>query len=155
MELKEQITEITNKYITDPSFFLVDVIISGNSGMTKIKVILDGDKGVSIDDCASISRKVASEIEENKLIENAHVLEVTSPGLDQPITMLRQYKKNIGRKVEVTVQENKVFKGELKEVYDDKIIINAESGKGKKTTYALTELPMKDIIKTNILVSFS
>ncbi|MFN6943364.1 MAG: ribosome maturation factor RimP [Cytophagaceae bacterium] len=155
MNLKEKLKEITEQFITNQAHFLVDVVIGGNAGLAKITIILDGDEGISIDDCAIISRKVGNLIEEQSLLDSAYILEVSSPGLDQPLALKRQYKKNIGRRLEITLKEDKIFKGKLEEVDDNRIVLNSEVKKGKKLSFELVEIPFNDIKKTNILVSFN
>ena len=140
--------------ITDPQYFVVDMVISG-SDKKKILILIDGDEGVTIDYCASVSRQLAHKMEEDNVLENAYVLEVSSPGLDHPLTDKRQYVKNIGRDVKVET-EDKTMKGELLEVENDYIIINQqikEKGKKKILEEEVT-IPFKEIKKTKVLVSF-
>jgi len=154
MELSTTVQTYLNEIITDPQYFIVDIVVSG-SDRKKIVILLDGDEGVTIDYCASVSRQLAHRMEEDAVIEDAYVLEVSSPGLDHPLTEKRQYLKNIGRDVKVET-EDKTMKGELLEVENDYIIINhqiKEKGKSKILEEEVT-IPFKDIKKTKVLVSF-
>lgn len=154
MELSNTIQAYLNEIIIDPQFFVVDVVITG-SDRKKIVILLDGDEGVTIDYCASVSRQLAHRMEEDAVLEDAYVLEVSSPGLDHPLSDKRQYIKNIGRDVKVETEE-KTMKGELLEVENDYIIINQqikEKGKSKILEEEVT-IPFKEIKKTKVLVSF-
>src|SRR3546814_11330188 len=91
-----------------------------------LEVLVDGDQGISIQGCAAISRYVGFQLEENDAIAHAYRLEVSSPGIDRPLTMARQYRKNIGRSVQVSMQDNVTKTGKLLEVADNAITIRSE-----------------------------
>ena len=142
----------------DPSLFLVDVVVSSAKNSQKVLVHLDGDEGVNIDACAEISRQVGGVIEEEDLFTGSFILEVSSPGLDLPLKMQRQYHKNVGRKVKVLTQDNMTLKGLLKEVTEKHIVIEElPKGKGphkKKADTKEVVIPFQEIKKTNVLASF-
>lgn len=153
--LEEKITTYLEEFITDPQYFIVDLVISGNDKL-KIVVLIDGDEGVSIEFCASISRQLGHRMEEDEVLENPYVLEVSSPGLDHPLTNLRQYVKNIGRKVKVDTIDGESVRGELLEAKEDFILVNQEiKEKGKKKIkLEETKVSFQNIDKTKVLVSF-
>src|ERR1700712_2653087 len=94
-----------------PDIFLVSVRIKPTNN---IKVFLDADSGLSIDKCVKINRAMYRAIEENGWYPDGNFsLEVSSPGLEEPLKMLRQYKKNIGRNVEVILQDDTRHEGKL------------------------------------------
>jgi ribosome maturation factor RimP len=112
----------------ETGYFLVEVKIKPTNN---IKVFLDGDNGISIDKCVQVNRGLYKQIEEMGLFPAGDFsLEVSSPGLDEPLKMLRQYKKNIGRQVELTLQDGSKKEGKLLEVGDDGIIVEETKGKG-------------------------
>jgi ribosome maturation factor RimP len=152
--LKEQIVRLVNENIESDQHFLVDVVISGNNGPKKVLILLDGDDGINIDDCAKVSRKVGLIVEEEGIIEEAYRLEVSSPGLDHPIVMLRQYLKNIGRHVRVTTLEEQKHEGVLVEANEKEVIIEEEEGKGSKKVFTEQSFAFDSIKKTEILVKF-
>ncbi|MDN5215743.1 ribosome maturation factor RimP [Fulvivirgaceae bacterium BMA12] len=155
MDIRRELEEIVVSNLDDDTLFLVDIEISANKGPRKIKVLIDGDNGLNIDDCAKISRTVAEAMEQKKLIESAFILEVSSPGLDYPLKFKRQYLKNIGRKLKVLLSNNIEKQGELIKVADHSITVNAEQkSKNRKIDYVETEIYFSDIKKTNVLVSF-
>ncbi len=103
----------------DPQYFLVEVKIRPTNN---IKVYLDGDKGISIERCVAYNRQLYKMIEESGLFPaDDFSLEVSSPGLDEPLKLFRQYKKNIGRKVEVLLKDGIKTEGVLKEVNEASI----------------------------------
>lgn len=153
-KLTEEIKKLAEKHIKDDSYFIVDVISKGVSGKTKILVLLDGDEGVNIDDCALLSRKLAEEIELEDIIDVAYILEVSSPGLDHPLSSVRQYKKNKGRKLRVRLLTQETFEGELLEVSEERIVLAAEKKEKKKKVIEEKSFAFSDIEKANVLVSF-
>ena len=106
-----------------PELFLVDLIVKGVSGKQFVLVLIDSEVGLSIEMCSLISRKLLSKIEEKSLIEGAFNLEVSSPGIDRPISLPRQFKKNIGRKLEIETLDGETFEGKLKKIEDQKIAL--------------------------------
>lgn len=153
-ELTDKIKRLAETHLKDESFFIVDVISKGVSGKTKFLILLDGDKGVNIDDCADLSRKLAGEIELEDLIDFAYVLEVSSPGLDHPISSKRQYIKNIERRLKVKLSSETIVEGQLKSVSEDEIVLATEKKVDKKKVIEETSIPFSDIEKANVLVSF-
>ena len=122
-----------------------------------MSVILDGEhEGISIDECAKISRIIGGYIEENNLIEEAYQLEVSSPGLDLPLTQPRQYTKNIGRDLNLQI-EGKEISGRLEEVNESGILLTPIKMRGKLKAYAKesTAIEFVKIDKANILISFN
>jgi len=126
------LTGLTEQYIDNEEIFLVDVSVKGKPGNMKIQVFIDGDDLLGIDECSKISRKLSDELEEKALIEGRYVIEVSSPGVDRPLKLLRQYPKHIGREMEVFTKEGKKFQGVLLSVEDDKIELSIKSSKRKK-----------------------
>ncbi len=106
-----------------PELFFVDLIVTRVSGKQIVLVLIDSEVGLSIEMCSLISRKLLSKIEEKSLIEGAFNLEVSSPGIDRPISLPRQFKKNIGRKLEIETLDGETFKGKLKKIEDQKIAL--------------------------------
>ena len=157
MDLKKTLEQIVLENLENENIFLVDIVISGGGNGQKIQILIDGDEGVDIDQCAELSRKVGNEIENIDLLANAYVLEVSSPGFDYPLQNLRQLKKNIGRRVQVALMDNKIIKGKLLEVKEENLKIGEEKKskiKGKAPEIKEVELKLTDIKKTNVLASF-
>lgn len=155
MSLQEKIKSLAEKILKDERFFIVDVIAKASTGKQKVLVLLDGDEGVNIDDCAELSRALGRYIEENEVIENAYVLEVSSPGLDHPLKLDRQFVKNIGRQFRVHLKDGSSVEGKLKQIKEGQLqLIPEAKKKNKDQKPALIEVAMRDIEKANVLVSF-
>lgn len=135
-----------------PALFLVDVRIKPTNN---IKVFVDGDEGVSIESCVAINRKLYKRIEELGMYPGGDFsLEVSSPGLDEPLKMHRQYQKNLTRHVEVITNEGKVIGGVLKKVEEGSIEVEETKGKNKKKETVLHTIPFDQIKTTKIQVVF-
>ncbi|HEY5826478.1 MAG TPA: ribosome maturation factor RimP [Cyclobacteriaceae bacterium] len=155
MELIEKMRELAQSVLTDESHFIVDVIFSGKQGPSKkMLVIVDGDKGVTIDDCTSVSRQLSAILDETNLIEEHYLLEVSTPGLDHPLKLKRQFKKNVGRSLKVHMQDKNILQGKMTAADEDKITIDQEVKEGKKIEIKPREIPYSDMEKAFVLVSF-
>ena len=119
------------------------------------KVYIDADSGLGIEKCIRINRALYKQIEETGLHPDGDFsLEVSSPGVDEPLKLLRQYKKNIGRNVEITLNDGMKKEGKLKEAGEDAVTIELTTGKGKKAVTADAEIPFSDIKQTTVLIKF-
>lgn len=156
MPLKEEITSLVGSVLEGTSLFIVDVTVKGENSRPKIAVSVDGDQGITIDECARISRVTGDRIEEKDLIPQAYTLEVSSPGLDQPLRLPRQYTRHQGRNVKVHLRDGTIRTGRLITAGETEITL-AEEPKGKKKGAVPAEviIPLADIDKTFVLVSFS
>jgi ribosome maturation factor RimP len=132
--------------------FLVSVHIKPTNN---IKVYLDADAGLNIDRCVKINRAMYRTIEEEGWYPDGNFsLEVSSPGIDEPLKLLRQYKKNIGRTVEVTLQNQSKLEGKLVAVSEELITIEYTEGKNKKAVVVTKEVPFDDIRQTVVQIAF-
>ncbi len=156
MNIELPITTIEQKVqellATEPGYFLVEVKINaGNS----IKVFIDADQGASIDKLVPYNRKLYKWIEENGLFPgNNFSLEISSPGLEEPLKLHRQYVKNIGRPVEVTMTDEIKLEGKLAGVEDAGIIVEEEKGKGKKKEIVRHTIPFDSIKTITVQIKF-
>jgi ribosome maturation factor RimP len=132
--------------------FLVSLRIKPTNN---IKIFLDAESGLSIEKCIKINRKLYKIIEEKQWYPDGDFsLEVSSPGIDEPLKLLRQYKKNTGRKLEVTLLDDKKEEGKLLEVTDEGITIEQTEGKGKKLVVKQTDILFADIKQATVLIEF-
>jgi ribosome maturation factor RimP len=136
-----------------PDQFLVDIVISARKGPKKVSVIVDGDNGISIENCAELSRQLSKYLDDSGLIEDNYLLEVTSPGVDHPLASKRQFTKNVGRLLKVKT-ENQVLEGKLTSVSEDAIVLTQEIGSGKEKETKTTEILFNKIEKALVQVSF-
>ena len=120
-----------------------------------IKVFLDADDGITIEKCTSVNKALYKYIEETGMFPDGNFsLEVSSPGVDEPLKLHRQYQKNIGRKVEVLLNDGNKKEGTLLNVSDDEIIIEEKTGKGNKTIITAATILFNQIKHTTVLITF-
>lgn len=114
----------------EADMFLVEVKVKPTNN---IKVFIDADAGLPIEKCIRVNRALYKQMEELAMFPNGDFsLEVSSPGLDEPLKMFRQYKKNLGRNVEVITKDGQRKEGKLIAVTEDGIIVEETRGKNKK-----------------------
>lgn len=155
MSLNHILEEIVIKHLPDESHFLVDIQLVEKGNKSQLKVLIDADNGVSIESCALVSRLVGEEIEAKELLPEAYVLEVSSPGVDFPLDSKRQYTKNIGRNLKLTLMDGKETEGKLLEVGISEIkLLSKNKEKGKKAQEQEITVPFEQIKKSIVLVSF-
>ncbi len=153
MNIEQKVSELVGQKIADrPDLFLVDVKMHPNG---KLIVLLDGDNGVGIADCVAVSRHVGYHLEEENIIEHAYNLEVSSPGIDAPLKLKRQYEKNIGRNLSIKQADSLKREGTLLQVAEDGIVIEEKiKEKGKKAELIESHIPFEQITETKVLISF-
>ena len=135
-----------------PTYFLVEVRVKPTNN---IKVFIDGDEGINLSTLIEYNRKLYKQLEESPLFSNGDFsLEVSSPGLDEPLKKLRQYKKNIGRFVEIVKQDGTRVEGKMLTATDEEVVIETETGKGKKKEIKQESILFSDIKITKIQVKF-
>jgi ribosome maturation factor RimP len=152
-ELKDRVYALIEPLLQeDPSYFLVHIKVKPGH---IIRVYIDGDQGLPIKQCTSFNRRLYKAIEEAAWFpEGDFALEVSSPGVDEPLILNRQYVKNIGRNVEVILNDETVYVGNLKEVTDKDILIEWTAGKGKKATQEQLLIPFENIKSTIVQIQF-
>ena len=151
---KQNIESLVLESISDKDLFLVEVSISASN---VIQVSIDGDLGVGIDTCVSISRFI-----ESKLDREAEDFELTvmSAGLSEPFKVYRQYLKNVGKQVSIVASDGKKYIGELLTVNPDGVVVKYEETvkmgpKGKKKQVEIEkEFAFSEIKKTLLEISF-
>ena len=155
MNFKDQVKELVNKALSDyPELFLTDLSVGTDN---TIRVTIDGDKGVGIDDCIELSRAIENSLDREVM---DFALEVTSFGATEPFVMERQYTKNVGRTVQITTLDGKTHEGLLKGIAEDNVIIETETrepkpvGKGKITVKKEHLFALTDIKETKVIIKF-
>jgi ribosome maturation factor RimP len=155
-DLKHVIVDLVEKHLPDAEHFIVEVKVERAADKTKVLVLVDADQGMTIAACAKLSRALSGELETNELLEEAYTLEVSSPGLDYPLTEKRQYLKNQGRSLKVYLQTGEEILGKLKEVEELGIKLGVtKKEKGKKSVEEERIVPFNEIKKSIVQVSFN
>lgn len=152
--LQEKVMDILAKeFKRDRSLFLLDLSVTADH---RIRVVLDGDKGVSLQDCMKISRGIENELDRE---EFDYSLEVTSAGATAPLQMERQYVKNIGRKLAVKSMAGSL-EGKLTAVNDGIITLEWKArepkpvGKGKVTVQKKQQIAISEIEEAKVVLKF-
>lgn len=154
MAFKEKVFSLLEEGLQEkPSIFLIDLTITESY---KIIITLDGDKGVQLQDCIDISRNIENNLDRE---EQDFSLEVASVGVGSPLKIVRQYIKNIGRKLIVKLA-TETIEAELVEVTDNFITLSWQArepkkiGKGKETVQKRQEIPFSEIKEAVVTVTF-
>ncbi|MFZ4861543.1 ribosome assembly cofactor RimP [Sphingobacterium sp. Mn56C] len=153
MQVEQRVEELVQEKIADRSdLFIVSIKMLQNGVLS---ILLDGDNGIAIEDCAAVSRHVGFHLEEENTIETAYRLEVSSPGIDAPLVLLRQYVKNINRDVRVKLSDGTKREGKLLAATAENITIQEKvKEKGKKAALVESIIPIAQIKETKVLISF-
>ncbi|WP_313093029.1 ribosome assembly cofactor RimP [Chryseobacterium flavum] len=155
MEFRKRIEELLNEFLeTRKDLFLIDLKISAGDDIT---VILDGDNGVSLQDCLDASRAIEFNMDRE---EHDFSLQVMSAGLSEPLSIPRQFRKNMGREIEVMLEDSSKIEGELSKADEDKITLilryrkPKDIGKGKVDVEEEKEIPYSEIKKALVVIKF-
>lgn len=142
LQIQEFLLPITEKL----NAFVVDVVLRGERSSKVIEVYVDSDGGISLDECSEISRALSEKLDETDLIQGRYRLDVSSPGVERPLKIFRQYRRNVGRMCKVIISEEGkkvVREGILDAVSEKTITIN----KNKK----MYEILFSDIQETYVI----
>ncbi len=136
-----------------PDLFIIDFSVQSNNA---IKVVIDGDKGVLVEDCMFINRAIEHNLDRE---EQDFALEVMSAGATEPLVNIRQYAKHIGRSLSVKTAEEK-FEGSLTQATDTGITLEwkarekKEVGKGKITVKKQANIAYQNIVEAKVMIKF-
>ena len=137
---------------TEPADFLVSIRVKPTNN---IKVFIDSDGGLPIEKCTKYNRALYNTIEESGMFPDGNFsLEVSSPGIDEPLKSDRQYQKNIGRTVAVTTSDDVVQEGKMIAVTETEISLEYTEGKGKKAETKVITIPLENIKSTIVQIQF-
>ncbi|HEX6192582.1 MAG TPA: ribosome maturation factor [Chitinophagaceae bacterium] len=157
MNVESQIKALEQKVAAliadEAGFFLVEIRIKPTNN---VKVFIDADEGISIEKLVALNRKLYKDLEESGFFPGGDFsLEVSSPGLDEPLKLFRQYRKNVGRSVEVQMVGEGIKKeGKLISATEEEIILEEEKGKNKKKEIVQHIIPFDQIKTTKIQIKF-
>ena len=151
--MKEKVEELIADGIAGTDIFVVKLKVTANND---INVLLDSDSGLTLADCRTVSRAIEFNLDRE---EEDFSLTVASSGIGEPL-VLRQYTKNVGRKVRVTLNDEEVIEAKMISATDDAIVLEWKSrepkptGKGKITVVNKRTIEYRDINKTVVLITF-
>lgn len=155
MSFKEKVAQLVQDFlVTREDLYLIDLKISAGND---IIVIMDGDEGLSLQDCLDASRAIEFNLDRE---EQDFSLQVMSPGLSEPLQFPRQYKKNIGRALQVLLNNGEELQGEITTVDEENVTLTLRYrrpklvGKGKEDVVEEKKLPYTEIKKALIVIKF-
>ncbi len=153
--MRERVEKLLQNVLDEnPTLFLIDLSINENN---QIRVTIDGDEGVKVEDCMAVSRGIEHNLDREEVDFS---LEVLSAGVSEPLTLLRQYKKNIGRKLNIRT-ESETIEGNLTAANEATITLQWKTrepkpiGKGKVTVQKEAIVPYKNIVEAKVMITFN
>ncbi len=115
MELKNRIMELLAAPLLEEGFDIVEIKLARYRKDSRLQIFVDSDNGVKLDDCARLSRRIETIIEENAVFGSGYTLEVSSPGLDRPLLTARDFRRRVGETIQLIFNDLDIaaVKGEL------------------------------------------
>jgi ribosome maturation factor RimP len=152
---QQQVIELLDGEFARAGCEIEDVVIDAGARPPRITIIADGDEGLDLDSIAALSRSASELLDELDPAKSgsAYVLEVTSPGVDRPLTAEKHYRRSRGRKVELTLSDGSQLTGRLGETRDGTVFLVVPEG--RRGHYSVRELPLSGIAKAIVQVEFS
>ncbi len=149
----QQIEALLNQLLAEePSYFLVSLKIKPTNN---IRVFMDGDEGISIEKCVKFNRQLYKLIEEKGWYPDGEFsLELSSPGIEEPLLLHRQYMRNVGRDLEIVFTDGSIKIGTLIAVTAADILIQSTEGKGKKAVTQQLLIPFNNIKTATVQIKF-
>ncbi|MEY3051505.1 MAG: hypothetical protein RLY31_1290 [Bacteroidota bacterium] len=157
--IEEQIRGLLAQQFEEQAFqdcFLVELHLHPGN---KLVVYVDCDSGMTLEKCRRINRFLEAHLDENGWLGTQYGLEVSSPGLDRPLTLRRQYVKNIGRELAITLQDGQPLSGKLEAVGETSVTLSRQvvtkEGKRNRKTMETMEVPLESIRKALVAIRFN
>jgi ribosome maturation factor RimP len=148
---QKQVIELLGGEFARAGYEIEDVVIDTAARLPRITVVADGDDPLDLDSIATLSRSASDLLD--RMDTPAYVLEVTSPGVDRPLTTEKHYRRARGRKVELTLSDGSQLTGRLGEIRDGSVRLVVREG--VKANFSIRELPVDGITKAVVQVEFS
>ncbi|GAB4113314.1 MAG: ribosome maturation factor RimP [Acidobacteriota bacterium] len=147
MDVARRVTDLIRAAVEEQAFELVHVEYQARTGSPVLRVYVDRPGGITLDDCAELSRRIGVLLDVEDLIPNQYLLEVSSPGIERPLFSERDYRRFRGREVRLTtvekVENRRNFKGVIEDVGDGIVRLNCEG--------RLYEIPISGIKRGNLV----
>ncbi|MGV0784949.1 ribosome maturation factor RimP [Mycolicibacterium sp. XJ775] len=146
-----QVIELLGGEFARAGYEIDDVVVDASTRPPRITVIADGDEGLDLDSLAALSRTASELLDQVAPGDTPYVLDVTSPGVDRPLTKAKHFRRARGRKAELTLADGSVFTGRLGET--DGTVLKVVVPEGREL--AIREIALTDIAKAVVQVEFS
>jgi ribosome maturation factor RimP len=148
--ITKQVSDLIEPILDEIGFELIDVEYLSEQGRWVLRIYIDKEGGITVDDCATVSRELGDLIDIKNIIEHVYVLEVSSPGLNRPLKKETDFIRVIGKKIKIKtktpIEERRNFMGCLKDYKEHTIFIETEGG--------LITLAWSDVEKANLVYEF-
>lgn len=144
-----QVIELLGEEFARAGYEIEDVVIDPRARPPRITVIADGDTALDLDTVATLSRSASTLLD--GLDTSAYVLEVSSPGVERPLTSEKHFRRARGRKVELTLRDGSQLTGRVGQTRDQAVALVVRDGRD----WAVRDLPLAGIAKAVVQVEFS
>lgn len=152
MTLNQSLTSLLTPAVENAGFFLEEVLISNPGNHRTVTCVVDGLKPLNLDEVTLVSRLISELLDESTIIgDDAFTLEVTSPGVDRPLTQRRHWEKNVSRIISMVFNDGDVLTARLTELRDNDATF-VENIKGRMKTHIIV---LTDIKRAQVEVEFS
>lgn len=152
MPINQSITELLKSAVENAGFFLEEVLVSNPGNHRIVTCVVDGTQPLNLDEVTVVSRLISELLDESNLIgDDAFTLEVTSPGVDRPLTQRRHWEKNVSRIISMVMKDGTVLIARLTELGDDDATF-VENIKGRMKTHTVV---LADIKRAHVEVEFN
>lgn len=146
-----QVIELLGDEFARAGYEIEDVVIDGRTRPPRITVVADGDKALDLDTIATLSRSASTLLDGMDGIGDRYVLEVSSPGVDRPLTSAKHFRRARGRKVDVLLSDGSRLTGRVGKTHDHAVALVVRDGRD----YRVRDIPLADITKAVVQVEFS
>ncbi len=149
--IKDSILQAADKVYESESWtdcFILDIILKDK----KVEIFADTDEGIKFWQCQKLSRGIEEYLDESLVLGETYTLEVSSPGVDSPLKLYRQYPRNVGRKLKLTLADDIIMEGTLLSVTEEKLEMKVQGA--KKGMFKTVEVLFEDVQSAIVLVSF-
>jgi ribosome maturation factor RimP len=146
-----QVIELLGGEFVRAGYEIEDVVIDTRARPPRISVIADGDTALDLDTIAALSRSASALLDGLDGIRDRYVLEISSPGVDRPLTSAKHFRRARGRKVELALSDGSQLTGRVGETREDTIALVVREGR----EWAVRQIPLVEIVKAVVQVEFS
>jgi len=150
-KVSQSVIDIIGPVLRDENLDLVDVEFKKEGRSWYLRVYIDKEQGLTVEDCQKVSHQIADLIEIEDVVSRQYILEVSSPGLDRPLKSEKDFLRNKNRRVQVTafapVRGRKNFRGVIKTIRDQSLVLDEEG--------VDLEIPLEKIAKAKLVIDFS
>ena len=144
-----EIQQIAERIVESEGMELVDIEYKPGRNRSLLRIYIDKEGGVTLNDCENVSRQLSTVLDVKDLLKSAYVLEVSSPGLDRPLQTDRDYRRAIGRILKLSLMDEQgkteSVTGKLLEATDEQIVLE-EDGKGRNIPRRMVKRAVQDVI---------